>query len=399
MVDGSKVKAIVKPNYLSVVLGKKKFQLTKAHPHFERIKTALEEKRYSDIPQLVNLAEKLSVVSNGNIVIEKDVVKYKGEALHTSLSNRILKIHEEGHDVTHMILFLENLYQNPDKHAREELYDFLHRCNLPPTDDGCFVAYKAVRQDYKDCHTGSIDNSPGQVVMMARRAVDPNRANECSNGLHFASLSYLRNFRGDKVMMVKINPADVVSIPRDYNYSKGRCCKYEVIMELGRKSPEIEKDGHIILESAPVVEIQKERKQLLKELLAHPVVKRNIQKKKLSESTLKKAAFARLKVIAEKYKLQTGKKTEPVVKRLFINPLGEMRKAAGITRETLANELDITVKTLVKHETTENPSKEVVDNFTAAVQMLGGMENEQLGGVSFPKPSGLFDALNLSTSK
>jgi hypothetical protein len=33
-------------------------------------------------------------------------------------------------------------------------------------------------------------------------------------------------------MILKINPADVVSIPTDYNGSKGRCMKYEVIAEV-----------------------------------------------------------------------------------------------------------------------------------------------------------------------
>ena len=34
-------------------------------------------------------------------------------------------------------------------------------------------------------------------------------------------------------MIVKINPRDVVSIPTDYDFSKGRACRYEVIAELG----------------------------------------------------------------------------------------------------------------------------------------------------------------------
>ena len=33
-------------------------------------------------------------------------------------------------------------------------------------------------------------------------------------------------------MILKINPADVVSIPSDYNNSKGRACRYEVIGEI-----------------------------------------------------------------------------------------------------------------------------------------------------------------------
>jgi len=33
-------------------------------------------------------------------------------------------------------------------------------------------------------------------------------------------------------VIVKIDPADVVSIPSDYNNQKGRCCKYMVIREV-----------------------------------------------------------------------------------------------------------------------------------------------------------------------
>jgi hypothetical protein len=34
-------------------------------------------------------------------------------------------------------------------------------------------------------------------------------------------------------MAIKINPADVVSIPADYDNTKGRCCRYVVASELG----------------------------------------------------------------------------------------------------------------------------------------------------------------------
>jgi hypothetical protein len=34
-------------------------------------------------------------------------------------------------------------------------------------------------------------------------------------------------------MILKISPADVVSIPSDYNGAKGRCMRYEVVAEVG----------------------------------------------------------------------------------------------------------------------------------------------------------------------
>jgi hypothetical protein len=45
-------------------------------------------------------------------------------------------------------------------------------------------------------------------------------------------MSYLGHFGGERTVIVKINPADVVSIPSDYNDAKGRACRYEVIGEL-----------------------------------------------------------------------------------------------------------------------------------------------------------------------
>jgi len=33
-------------------------------------------------------------------------------------------------------------------------------------------------------------------------------------------------------MILKISPADVVSIPTDYDGAKGRCCKYEVVAQV-----------------------------------------------------------------------------------------------------------------------------------------------------------------------
>jgi hypothetical protein len=140
---------------------------------------------------------------------------------------------QEGFPVEPMIAFMENLMQNPSKRAVTELYGFLEKNNLPITPDGHFLAYKKVRDNFFDVHTGAMDNSVGQVVEMERNKVDDDKNNTCSTGLHFCGLSYLSHFGGERTVIVKINPADVVSIPTDYNDAKGRACRYEVIGELG----------------------------------------------------------------------------------------------------------------------------------------------------------------------
>jgi len=170
----------------------------------------------------------------GKVSVTRSEVRYNGEVLTGVLVDRILGQLAEGFDIMPMVRFLENLYQNPADFAREELYLWLEENNLPITEDGYFLAYKAVRSDFKSHHDGKTDNTPGTVVSMPRQSVDPVRDHTCSRGLHFCSHSYLRSYGGGgTIVMLKINPADVVSIPSDYDNAKGRAWKYLVLNVLG----------------------------------------------------------------------------------------------------------------------------------------------------------------------
>ena len=80
-----------------------------------------------------------------------------------------------------------------------------------------------------------MDNSLGATVEMERNRVDDDKDRTCSTGLHFCSRDYLDHFGGERLVIVKINPRDVVSIPSDYNDSKGRACRYEVVDEIDKE--------------------------------------------------------------------------------------------------------------------------------------------------------------------
>ena len=129
---------------------------------------------------------------------------------------------------------------NPSNRAVEELYGFLEASSLPITDDGCFLAYKSVRQDYMDHHSGTMDNSVGSVVSMERNKVDEDKDHTCSYGLHFAAHEYAAGFGSSgRMVVLKINPRDVVAIPSDYANQKGRCASYEVIEEVDRSDTKL----------------------------------------------------------------------------------------------------------------------------------------------------------------
>jgi len=106
------------------------------------------------------------------------------------------------------------------------------------------LAYKRVKSDHKDIHSGKFDNSPGVTVVESREVVNTDRNVTCGKGLHFCSWEYLSHFGSssantDRVVIVEIDPSDIVSIPSDYNNTKARCCKYTVLYDYGKPWGEI----------------------------------------------------------------------------------------------------------------------------------------------------------------
>jgi len=156
-----------------------------------------------------------------------------GDPVHSTLANRVLSFLEHGLDCVHLFKFILKLNLNPSKRAVDELYTFLEHRALPITDNGNFLAYKAVRADYTDKHTGKFLNTVDAVLEMPRNKVDDDKNVGCSYGFHAGTVEYAKDFLGGQghLMIVEINPADVVSIPTDCQFQKLRTCKYKVVGE------------------------------------------------------------------------------------------------------------------------------------------------------------------------
>lgn len=123
-------------------------------------------------------------------------------------------------------------------HTAQELLEFLKSADLPIADDGCIVAYKRLNSQgsyYVDSHSGLVKQRVGSRVFMRTEMVDPDRRNECSNGLHIGRRDYMRSFSGNTIVIVKIAPEDVVAVPRDYDGSKMRCCGYHIVAEVPKE--------------------------------------------------------------------------------------------------------------------------------------------------------------------
>lgn len=180
--------------------------------------------------------------SEKGFVFQGDEVFYKGEKLPLALSQKVIRFKKESLPFDYFEAFWENLKQNPSSQSIKELYDFLEYKELPITEDGCFLAYKGVQTNMYSVRgnketkvirgvvdeNGKILNSVGEIISVERNNVDDDRNVHCSFGLHVGSLDYARGF-APVVVVVKVNPKDVVSVPTDYSCQKCRVSSYEVV--------------------------------------------------------------------------------------------------------------------------------------------------------------------------
>lgn len=179
-----------------------------------------------------------------DIKVENGKVTFAGSDVHSLCVDRILQFCQSGFNPMPLMRFLSKLQKNPSRRSVEELYRFLERNELTVTTNGNFLAYKAVRSDMhsitsgkvkllkgSDDGSGRIFNGVGEEIQVYRNNVDDDANQGCSYGLHAGTLEYAQGFGGSQgvLVIVEIDPADVVSVPHDCECQKLRTCRYKVV--------------------------------------------------------------------------------------------------------------------------------------------------------------------------
>lgn len=147
-------------------------------------------------------------------------------------------------DFTGFQKFLERLgtVVNKRRFSVEDLMKFMKHGDLPIADDGSIVIYKRLtksgkdkqgRDIYVDVHSRRVTQRVGSRVFMDESLVDPDRRQDCSNGLHVAALSYLRSFSGEITIIGKVAPEDVIAVP-EYSNNKMRVAGYDILAVLDK---------------------------------------------------------------------------------------------------------------------------------------------------------------------
>lgn len=221
--------------FITVFIDGKQYTINASNPAFPNALKAYKDSDWQGLVDYINPANKLQRLyfQYENIEVKDGNVYIDGDAVTSIVAERVLNALAGDVDAVHIFKFMTRLQLNPSKRAVDELYTFLEHKHLPITDSGTFLAYKAVRSDFSDKYSGTFFNTVGSVLSMPRNKVDDNKEVGCSYGFHAGTLEYASDFasESDKLVLVEIDPADVVSIPTDCNFQKLRTCRYKVVAE------------------------------------------------------------------------------------------------------------------------------------------------------------------------
>lgn len=221
------------------------------HPKWTEIVEAFKVGNETLLHSLISLKSVVEAYSVGELSINSTGVTYRGQPMHSVDSSRVMAFLRDGLPYKPIANYIARKMANPSARAIAELYNFLEHKNMPLTPEGKIIAYKGVQKDLYSVHgntktvvvkgtvnsEGKILNEIGAIIEIERSSCDDDFRNGCSFGLHAGSLSYAKGW-GPRVVLVEIDPADVVSVPDDCNCQKLRCCKYKVIGEYTGPMPD-----------------------------------------------------------------------------------------------------------------------------------------------------------------
>lgn len=226
---------IITQSAIMITDGTEIYNINKDHHQFRQILDNILAGDFEGAISLTDSAKAIKKWSGGNLEISGNSVLYKGNEVTNKLVDRILSMMDSGdNDFERYALFLDKVLEQQSYQTRERIMDFVACGSVQLAEDGDVIAFKNVREDYFDKHSGTFRNMIGDTPQMPRSEVDDDHQHTCSKGLHVCSAKYLKSFWGTsgRTMLVHVDPRDFVAIPYDYEDSKARVCEYVVVEEV-----------------------------------------------------------------------------------------------------------------------------------------------------------------------
>lgn len=205
---------------ISVFYRSKTYNVTASDKRFPMLRKACISDDVAGILQILNLAAELK---SAKIEAHGSKLAIANTEMPDGFAKKVKDQIVIG-DKKSIAAFAKRLEKNASRSARENLLKFLSYHGGCLLSDGRFLAYKYVKSDFRDYHTGQYDYSPGKTITMPRKNVVEDARVACAAGLHVGTWGYSGSSK-DTVLVCCIDPADVVSVPDDYGHQKIRACK------------------------------------------------------------------------------------------------------------------------------------------------------------------------------
>lgn len=219
---------------INAFINGKAYTLASGGYYYPMALEAAKARDYEKLVEAIDLDSAVKSKSNGKVTFEDGVLRYNGAKIDNKLSRRVLELVGEGYKLDPFIKFMELCYQNPNPTVIDNLYDFMETMGIMLDEDGWVVGWKKVREDGYDYYSGTVLYEVGKTVKMDRSQCDENTQNTCSISLHVGSRNYAENlwYKGQgKLLLVRVNPKNVVCVPEYSGWEKLRTCEMDVLEE------------------------------------------------------------------------------------------------------------------------------------------------------------------------
>lgn len=229
---------LVSPDGITVLFngssGIRSYTLHSSYKDYNVALADLQDENYLGFIEHIDRAEALVAYGKGKLQVVAGQVTWTGNSLVLTegMTKYVLRLASLSLPLTAFENFLSNLELNPSYNSRQQLFSFIEHNDITLTEDGGMIFYKKVQDDLYDLHTGrTFRFAPGTIHEMPRNLVDDNSSVGCSAGIHAASLAYAKSFHADKktIVLLKVYPKDVVSVPHDSEFQKVRACRVHVV--------------------------------------------------------------------------------------------------------------------------------------------------------------------------
>lgn len=195
-------------------------------------------KIWEAIPSMISKGIAIQNWVKGKFHLKDKELYYGDDLVDEKLHQRMSTMVDSGEDPGPWLKFWEKLQENPSYRSVNQLYNFMDNKGIAIDSEGNILAYKSVRGDWMDHHSGRHKNTIGSLHRMPRNKISDEYNVECHTGFHVGTHSYASTFSAgstNKLIVCAIHPRDVVSVCTDRGAQKMRVCQYKVVGMYGGK--------------------------------------------------------------------------------------------------------------------------------------------------------------------